>query len=62
MPTNSEVKETFSNLYGLKLDDLIYRYTNNSQFFNNSKNDLYFDFHEFIMKNCNLNKTFKNNK
>ena len=28
MPTNSEVKETFSNLYGLKLDDLIYRYTN----------------------------------
>ncbi len=61
MPTNQEVKDHFEDLYGLKLDDLFYRITNNSHFFKNTKNDLNFDLHQFIMKNCNLNKTFKNN-
>lgn len=61
MPTNSEVKETFEDLYGLKLDDLFYNLIKNSHFFSNPKNDLNSDLHDFIMKNCNLNKTFKNN-
>ena len=61
MPSNIEVKEKFGDLYGLKLDDLFYSSIKDSKFFKNPKSDLYFDFHEFIMKNCNLNKTLKNN-
>ena len=67
MPSNEEIIERFQDLYGLKIDAVLYELidTMNSEglnILNNTNNSLYSDFQELVMKSSNLNASISKKK
>jgi len=67
MPSNEEIIERFQDLYGLKIDAVLYELidTMNSEglnILNNTNNSLHSDFQELVMKSSNLNASISKKK